>query len=69
MQLHAGGLVRRARCCAAPGCPASFIDTTKRGQRRYCSGACSARLRMHRRRSSGIGGAGPDPLPLPGNRA
>lgn len=69
MQLHTSGMVNRIRCCAAAGCPASFIDTTRRGQRLYCSGACSARHRMRRSRGRGVGDAGPGPLPPPRNRA
>jgi predicted RNA-binding Zn ribbon-like protein len=54
MQLHAGGMIERVGSCRAPGCPGAFLDTSTRRQRKYCSAACSALVRMRRRREAGF---------------
>lgn len=44
------------RTCAAPGCDAVFVTTTRQRIRRYCSPACATRTRVsaHRARRRGV---------------
>jgi predicted RNA-binding Zn ribbon-like protein len=46
IDLVSGPLARRIRECAAPDCALLFVDTSRPGQRRWCSGAaCGNRTR------------------------
>jgi predicted RNA-binding Zn ribbon-like protein len=46
VDLLSGPLARRVRECSAPDCALLFVDTSRPGQRRWCSGAaCGNRTR------------------------
>lgn len=53
--------VGRLRLCVAPSCGSAFVDTSRNGQRRFCSVACANRTHVaaHRQRSAGQ----PDTIP------
>ncbi|CAN5913573.1 CGNR zinc finger domain-containing protein [soil metagenome] len=46
--------VGRLSVCAAPSCGTAFVDTSRNGQRRFCSPACANRTHVaaHRQRAT-----------------
>ncbi|HYY44727.1 MAG TPA: CGNR zinc finger domain-containing protein [Actinomycetota bacterium] len=53
--------LHRIGSCRAPACDRVFIDTSPRGDRRYCSERCANRARVGRLRARRSGARGPQP--------
>ncbi|WP_427016266.1 CGNR zinc finger domain-containing protein [Pseudarthrobacter sp. P1] len=50
MELYATGLIERVCECSAPGCVTSFVDSSRKRNRTFCSAACGTRMRVRRYR-------------------